>query len=605
MKVFLLGGMPGLRKSEVCKKLRDWLVREGKTVGIGHVGKELLEACKDRQQVGARKPLAALVGRECQDYIRSKWPLAYTKAFQAASASNPDIAIIIVNFEYYRSETFEFYSPVDLGAFCVKKPDGILTLIDDLYDVYYCLSRPHDVFDIQERQERKFKRSDVDLKNLRLLYKDAMSLTIEDLLRVLVWREKETEATANVARALDCKHSVLATKHPIETGVRLLLGEAAEELGLGASYPVYISHPITRPRKERALKNEWPPFVKHLSEIVQVLSEKTVENRRVVPIMPTAIDEYRIMIDGLHFLPHLTPRWPLEEPDKLLYVLPPGFKDYEEYERRARSLIFDPPLDTTGRRAEIPLADLELSGALKTLRESIRLQMAGRDHLLVRQCKGFLLYRPVYDELRFSGGVTAEIGNFTQLRKPDNMSGDAGERMIAFIHDTGDARGILGSLAKNALSNLYREMCALARKKSETQLPVFPEEKLGVEVLGHFDNPSAKAYELYQQMFCSSSGGAISDTISLFWETVETPLVDAIAITQLDLLSSGVETVHGAYTYSTSTAKPIWPNPPREAPDTYLDVVEHLDSNEEHRREAAIRVRAFFGRGVAIPETVS
>ncbi|KKL17542.1 hypothetical protein LCGC14_2484520, partial [marine sediment metagenome] len=408
---------------------------------------ELFPEYKDRDPF-LQEPRVTLIGQRAQDEIKDKWAEAYRKAVAKATSGNPDVAIVSLCFEYYRYETYEFYSPVDCNAIRDSKPKSALTLIDDIFEIYYRLSQRGQVFNIQELVDRTFPATGSrDLSDLRRLYKDALALVIGTLLRILTWREKEIECAANVSRTIDCKHSVLAVKHPVETGARLLLGSTTAQFEkLGVSYPVYVSHPISRPRRDRSNQGVWPPFVDELDGVVAGLSGEPEGECHIVPVMPTAIDEFRILDDGTYLHPCLTPRWPLQE-GKLLFSLPQppednkAFESYEDYESRGVPLIFDPPIDSSGRRVGLPLSDAEVSEMMRSLRESIRLQMAGRDHMLVRQCPGFFLYRPLYGKFELSSGVTVEIHTFNQIRKYSRSVPESRNRLVAFIHDTADAIG--------------------------------------------------------------------------------------------------------------------------------------------------------------------
>ena len=196
-----------------------------------------------------------------------------------------------------------------------------------------------------------------DARDLRRLYKDALGVVVGSLLRVLMWREKDIACAANASRIIGAEHAVLASKHPVKTGARLLLGALSAEMGeLGISYPVYVSHPISRPRRDRLSKGVWPPFVEDLDAVVTTIAQEAESDCHVIPIIPTAIDEFRILDDGTYLHPCLTPRWSLLRGD-LLFSLPnaPGlqygsYQDYQDYETRGLPLVFDPPLDQYGRR---------------------------------------------------------------------------------------------------------------------------------------------------------------------------------------------------------------------------------------------------------------
>jgi len=61
-----------------------------------------------------------------------------------------------------------------------------------------------------------------------------------------------------------------------------------------------------------------------------------VNGCQVLPIMPTAIDEYRMLDDGTYLQPSLTPRWQISSAELLCTqpAAPSGlrpFADYEDY----------------------------------------------------------------------------------------------------------------------------------------------------------------------------------------------------------------------------------------------------------------------------------
>ncbi len=152
MHLYLLSGMPGQSKSAAASKIEAYFTNKSLTVGIGSVEAELLKLFPDqREESGLSKdPLVSLIGERPQIEIKNKWPDAYKNAVAQATANNPDIAIVTICFEYYRTETYEFYSPVDGETVRLSKPRTILTLIDDIYEVYYRLSQAGQVFDIRE-----------------------------------------------------------------------------------------------------------------------------------------------------------------------------------------------------------------------------------------------------------------------------------------------------------------------------------------------------------------------------------------------------------------------------------------------------------------------
>lgn len=272
MALYLLTGTPGQSKGNSARKIASFLRRRGLSVGIGDVEDELLALFpRHRKSESNQDPLVNLIGQHSKLEIKDKWPQAYANAVAKALKSKPDVAIVVACLEYYRNGTYEYYSPVDCGSVRQSGPLSTLTVIDDVYEMYFRLAQRGQVFDIQALQQRSFPpggSSSRDPKDLRRLYKDALGLVIGSLLRVLVWREKEIACAANLCRTVNCQHAVLAAKHPVEIGARLLLGATSSRFAkLGETYAVYVSHPISRPRRDRLRTEDWPPFVKHLDSV--------------------------------------------------------------------------------------------------------------------------------------------------------------------------------------------------------------------------------------------------------------------------------------------------------------------------------------------------
>ncbi len=622
MGLYLLAGTPGQSKGAAAEKIAVFLEQNDITVGeLANVETELLEFFPeyDDTDEALQEARVRLIGERAQDEIKEKWAEAYRNAVAKATSGNPDVAIVSLCFAYYRYETYEFYSPVDCNAIRDSKPKSALTLIDDIFEVYYRLSQSRQVFNIQQLVERTFpatESSSRDLSDLRRLYKDALALVVGTLLRILTWREKEIECAANVSRTIGCEHSVLAVKHPVETGARLLLGSTTAQFEkLGVSYPVYVSHPISRPRRDRSSQGVWPSFVKDLDGVVAGLSDEPEGSCHVVPVMPTAIDEFRILDDGTYLHPCLIPRWKLQE-GELLFSLPQppagkkAFEDYGDYESRGVPLIFDPPIDSTGRRVGLPLSDAEVSGMMRNLRESIRLQMAGRDHMLVRQCPGFFLYRPLYGKFELSSGVTVEIHTFNQIRKYSRSVPGSRNRLVAFVHDTTDATGHFlkndNNKFRDCVPNASAALRAATRKlvdesNSKTKKPSSPDNETVAKALQEMGNPESAARTIHSEMFPATKTGPVGGEQPLAWNETKELLKNTIEEQRVQALSSDII---DAVSYTFSQSEPVWDfNPVGERFDTYVDVVDGLDDDRDRRNSAATRAREFFA-GVAMKRQV-
>ena len=628
MHLCVVAGISGLGKRDIARKLVGQLKRR-RVAGSPKVGKpadveqELQELIPSGSPVwmGDRDRLAAFIGQAAPEEVRDKWKLAYQRAVEKATAGNPDVAVVCACLEYYRFETYEYFSPLDRAVIRASRPRQILTLIDDVFDVYYRLARAGEVFDIKKLITGKTKRAfgGAPGRDLRALYKDALSTVVESLLRILVWREKEIAAGANLARGLNIGHAVLAVKHPVDTGVRLLLGEASRSFGCGRSYPVYVSHPISRPRGARQSAGRWPPIVPNMDSVLDALANAKAGDIHIVPVRPTAIDEFRLLDDGTHLQPYLTTRWPFCEKRSMYClpkVLPEGrkFVDYPDFELRGLGTIFDPPLDEKGRRVGVPLPDAEVSGILRTLNEAVRLQMAGRDHLLVRQCPGVFLYRPVYDEGEFSRGVVSEINTFCKTR--DYVKGGSGKpvRRLAFIHDVEDAerhfgledpgedpskeryRAAVHDVAA-AIEERARELTGAAEGGVVTRSPARLSEKTVADAVTEYDNVENKVQRIHGELFPPAVGGSIGTVEALSWEGTRESLIEALLRARARSLAHGTED-DLEYVFAEDGARCEFPERGRARFANYVGVVRGLD-RPDRIKKAAQRVARFFACGTS------
>lgn len=496
----IVSGTPGTDRALIRERLEVFVSRlhvgeRPASVRIRTVEEFIVELCPSDWYVPdkGKDPLLVILARRPQDQVRQVWQEAFVRAAEEALAGGPDLAVVFTSLSYYRKETYEFYCPADLKWMRdwldertkdnnIASVGPILTLIDDIYDLYYRLSRPGHVFDVRQLVEDKLEANE---GSEHARYRKAMSLVIQSLIRVLEWRESEIQAAASLGSVWAVPSLTLAVKHPVETAVRLLLGESSASFGLGRTLPVYLSHPISAPRKANAATGNWPRFVEEFDEFVSLVRQSAVEDLHITPIMPTAIDEFRFLTDGDKLLPRLAPRWPLPGEgaargrDELLYCADAGHPSYAAYEQQCLQSIFDPPLDNEGARVGSPhgsdgvrgmlVGDAVISGMLRTLESLITLQMANRDHMLVRQCPGFLLYRPLSDEKpRFTGGVRAEIRDQNQLRKFENPRQTFARPMV-FIHSADDVKRFFtpepdGKERGEAVKHVSQEMVKVAKE---------------------------------------------------------------------------------------------------------------------------------------------
>lgn len=541
MNLFLINGIPGTKKKDVAKKIIDFLKLKEISTGIGNVEDELVKIFKEK---GSPKTMSLkkAIGSSCITEISTIWAEAYERAVAKSILGNPIVSIVILTLEYYKSETYEFYSPINHEVLLKSSPKNILTLIDDIYDCYYHLSRDGEVFaESMIGQEVDSKLKGGLSVPLRLKYKTALQWVIKNLQRILIWRWREIEAGAALAKSLGINQNVLATKHPIEHGVFLLLGEhTAEFPNIGEYYSIYISHPISRPREMSIGDGNFPKFVDHLSDVIGKMHSNRDGKPNIIAIMPTAIDEFRIFSDRDYLYPLLSKRWPFDESNSL-WSLPPEFTEYKDFERDGIGGMFNPPINGSGDRLdtrlpknikkEIFISDAEISGMLRTFIELMTMQMSGRDHLLVKQSFGFFLYRPLFDEIKFSRGVQMELITYEKIFKSESK----GKRRVFFVHDIGEARDLLkkaGTTLSIKLNTKVREILDLNGHRYESNALTNDADLM--RVLDEFESLNETHIEkLYEKLFSYEGQAAIGQQeklpLSAFQPGFEEVIMDLVA----------------------------------------------------------------------------
>lgn len=150
-----------------------------------------------------------------------------------------------------------------------------------------------------------------------------------------------------------------------------------------------------------------------------------------------------------------------------------AFNSYEDFERHGLPSALRPP-DGMISGVETVLQDetlvRELSGLLRTLKEYIRIQMAGRDHLLVGQCPGFFLYRPLDNrDHSFSKGVESEIRLFCTTRRYEAECDDQYlPRLMYFAHGSEDVTNFFAVPQRADVECPVRDVAANCLRELQT-----------------------------------------------------------------------------------------------------------------------------------------
>ncbi len=321
----------------------------------------------------------------------------------------------------YGGKRSEVYSAMDVDSLSMEgfKPSHVLLLIDDIYDVYYRLTCERQLFFKEDRVadylaemwDDEGYTGEVQFGNSVKGWL-ALEWQIGIMSTLLSWRHSDILLAESLAKQIGAKFLIYSVKQPVAVALEWLRNLEPRS--------VYLSHPISRPRrdKRRDRRHRWPEVVFQFNGIQEKLLPLGLAS-----IMPTGIDEYRIArkTRGKRPLslrtPKLEERWPV----------PQGLGE-SLYAKPENSLDMNHPdlFLSTGVRSS------NYNIYLRALENQIGSQVSARDHFLVSHNIYFLVFRPLYSSGKFSEGVRAEIEHCNKLAKGNS------ERRCAFIHFLAD-----------------------------------------------------------------------------------------------------------------------------------------------------------------------
>jgi len=326
-------------------------------------------AAGDQELLTSAGGLSFLLTRP-KEILRRLWRDVVTARLQAAT-DTCDYLFLSLHASFFNNQSREFFSPIQaehlreqLSAqgFSVK---CVVTLIDDIDDIYRHLSRENQLFQLTSSGD-SHQRAVEAMLNFRL---------------ALDWRSLEIVQADMLARSLACRHVILAVKHDLTVAYQALLLDRPM---------AYVSHPISDVRQDQR-------FVSEVQDLTGHLTTSDV----VVPISPTAIDELRVersTENNRVFRPSLFDRWPFGRPNEVLFI-PPQEESMN-------------PLDPDASFGDSD--DAFLGGMLHNLVEAIRSQINARDRALVEQSTMIVVWRPCYTG-EMSSGVFEEITHRNSL----------------------------------------------------------------------------------------------------------------------------------------------------------------------------------------------
>lgn len=408
----LICAAAGTSMGQSVSRVSDFLRDQGRSVAHRDVEDRLPQAVR------------LLVDRP-RSQVVELWNRALENSLDELDQS-ADIRLISCHLTLYSKRTSVFFAPARISSFTKSRqvPRRVILLVDDVYDMHRRLSTQREVFDDALESERVSQRV---LSSLRETFDEehsARNLTdieaalatldsrVANLQRLLAWRRSEMIIAESLALQLDVPLTLMGVKHP--------LSAIAPLLDLDRVVPVtYVSHPISRLRREQRRTGSWPPYTERLNQLPGRLA-----SRSVVGIMPTAIDELRfcppVYDDAFMRSGGLSDRWPLVDAEAGLLS--------GSQEEPASLQVPTLALQNAPNAASVFLRNLEAAVAA---------EVPFRDHFLVGHCPNFLAFRPREHGAWFSEGVRAEIDHFVRLALQES------ERRMVVVHDLEDLASIL------------------------------------------------------------------------------------------------------------------------------------------------------------------
>ncbi len=359
------------------------------------------------------------------------WQAALRRALKFLTESTAAIRLLACHLNLYSARRREFYSPFDTAPLQEVEISHVMLLIDDVFDMYRRLSTRDHIYDEAKgvRQysesiwEEEGKTGEPEFtaptkRNLELEWK------IGVLSSLLAWRHSEMMVAESLARQLRASYTVFGTKQLASAACRWLTN-----LTPGS---VYLSHPISRPRKVHRRQGEWPDVVTEFNQL-----QERLLRQELVAIMPTAIDEYRLARSRwggelTPRFPKLDSRWPLPGDDNNTPLLYSDSRDGPEH-----TFLLMP---------EDYADDARWNAQLRLLEAAVKAEIPFRDHQLVVANHHLLIYRPLFQDGRFSSGVSAEIAYWADLSEtePDR------NRRAVFLHLKVDVQVLLVEARKSS-----------------------------------------------------------------------------------------------------------------------------------------------------------
>jgi adenylate kinase len=364
MKIVFAGHSGVAKRAAVSRIVDFYLTKRGLHQDLARTEQKahILPICvEDEVERQRHAPITTILDSFNDELRAATWDEALEQANDRVIAANPDHVILLIHLSLYRhSNFFTFTNWHQIRRF---SPDMIVTIIDDVYDVWARIR--------QETQR----------------YPDRTLITIKELFE---WRSVEVFLAELLSRNLNLvegrvvPHFVVPVKHPLIMFDKLLFEPEVAR--------IYASYPITHVRANPEAVQEVNDARARLHEEFTVFDPVTIDER----ILQAKLVGVGSQTDGApeELCLELSDRWPLNW----------------------AQCAVDPSLLYPIRipRSEVRALGTQREGrwTCRTIDDNIR----WRDFALIKQAQGILAYRPCYGRQYPSTGVTRELIHATDMR---------------------------------------------------------------------------------------------------------------------------------------------------------------------------------------------
>lgn len=445
MKYVILSAPSGSGLREAIGKIRqsesdiEIVDVEDTLCGMHHTEEALEEAGVSPPEDGQRRSkMYDITWNLSRSKIIELWEIAVKEAIHKLKKSNRSLKILSCHMLYFCGNKEEFYSPINPSFLKNQSyyPSHILLLIDDVYDMYLRLTRKGALFDPKTRipalQGRIKEEEGTDLSTL---IADKLKFICSEwqigiMAHLLYWRNIEITIAEQLALQFRSNFIVWGTKQL--TAVPILWMKNKNPIS------IYLSHPISRPRRMYKKTGKWDRVVNQFNSLQSELLEYNFSC-----VMPSAIDEYRIKKKDrksnlMQRVPLLEERWPLPGKRELILYSSPIYNfdinhtnilSYKKWSFKNKEFI------------NVKNCSKETSETINThlrvFEGLIEKQVSSRDHMFVSWTNGILVFRPLFSEPVWSSGVRAEIRHWALIARSDR------NKRIVFLHFTKDVLGLI------------------------------------------------------------------------------------------------------------------------------------------------------------------